>query len=236
MKSNSTPDQVDSGAFGAMRRLGLFLVVALVGVVLAHYTNAGSYMSVDAVTALAGRLGRQGPLLLLLAGLVTPMMFLPRWPIAFLAGLLYGVVWGTLLAVVASTLGAWVHFMLSRTLLAPMTARLRHRYGFDHLQVPKDKQFMVLFVLRAFPLSSFVVTNLIAGALKLSRSRYVLASFLGMIPSTVLYAAWGKLMKKPDPHFYAFALVALVAVVVGAIAAQRYVKPLLRRAPDEPQE
>ncbi len=226
---------VPASASAGIKRLSLFLVVAVGGVVAARYTNAGDYMSVEAITQLADRLGPQGPALLLLAGVLTPLMFLPRWPIAFLAGLLYGVGWGTLLAVVASTLGAWLHFMLSRTLLAPMTARLRQRYGFDHLQVPKNKQFMVLFVLRAFPLSSFVVTNLIAGALKLSRSRYVLATFLGMIPSTLLYAAWGKLMKKPDPHFYAFALLALVAVVVGAIAAQRYVQPLLRRSPDEPQ-
>ncbi len=218
---------------GAVRRLGVFIVVAVAGVLVARYTEAGAYVSVEAITGLAERLGPRGPLFLFLAGVLTPLMFLPRWPIAFLAGLLYGVVGGTLLATVASTVGAWLHFMLSRTLLAPMTDRLRHRYNLEHLTVPRDKQFMVLFVLRAFPLSSFVVTNLMAGALKLSRSRYVLATFLGMIPSSILYAAWGKLMKKPDPHFYAFALLALVLLVVGAVAAQRYVKPLLRRGESE---
>ena len=219
----------DSGIGGALRRLGAFVVIAVAGVLLAHYTNAGSYLSVDAITSLASRLGPKGPLILVAAGVVTPLMFLPRWPIAFLAGLLYGLVWGTLLATVASTAGAWLHFVLSRSLLAPMTDRLRRRYDIEHLTVPREKQFMVLFVLRAFPLSSFVVTNLIAGALKLSRSRYVFATFLGMIPSTILYAAWGKLMKKPDPHFYAFAVAALLAIVIGAAAAQRYVQPLLKR-------
>ena len=230
MPSGSTRSET----FRALRKLAVFLVVAVAGVVVSRATHAGNYLSVESITELATRLGPRGPLFILLAGALTPLLFLPRWPLAFLAGLLYGVIWGTLLAVVASTVGAWLNFLLSRTLLAPLSDRLRQRYGLKHLNVPKDKQFMVLFVLRAFPLSSFVVTNLLAGALKLSRSSYILATFLGMIPSTVLYAAWGKLMKKPEPQFYVFAVLALVLLVAGAVAAQRYLQPLLRRT--EPAE
>lgn len=221
--------------WAAVRRLGLFLLVAVLGLVISHTTRVGDLLSVDKMTHWATRLGPRGPLYLLLAGLITPLMFLPRWPIAFLAGLLYGVSWGTALAVVASTGGAWLNFWLSRTLLAPMSDRLRKRYRIEHLTVPRDRQFLVLFTLRAFPLTSFVMTNLIAGALKLSRSRYLGATFLGMIPSTVLYASAGKLMKKPDPHFYVFAGIALVLMVVGAVVARRWVKPLLRRSESEPE-
>lgn len=216
------------GASGAVRRLALFLVVAVVGVVVTRYTHLGRFLDVKAITEFAAGLGPRGPLYILLAGALMPLLFLPRWPIAFLAGMLYGVVGGTLLATVASTVGAWLHFLLSRTLLAPMSDRLRHKYRLDHLTIPKDKQFLALFILRAFPLSNFVATNLVAGALKLSRSRYVVASFLGMIPSTLMYAAWGKLMKKPDPHFYALAIASLVVVVLGAVAAQKYVYPWFR--------
>lgn len=223
-------DPVGGSALGALRRLGVFLVVALAGVAVSRYSGAGEYLNVEAITDLARRMGPRGPLYLILAGLFTPLLFLPRWPIAFLAGLLYGVGWGTALATVASAGGAWLHFLLSRTLLAPMSDRLRRRYGLEHLTLPKDRQFLVLFLLRAFPLSSFVVTNLLAGALKLSRSRYMLATVLGMIPSTLLYAAWGKLMKKPDPHFYALAVLALVLLVAGTVLAQRFLRPLLKRS------
>lgn len=218
--------------WAAVRRMGLFLLVAVAGLVASHTTRVGDYLSVEAMGEWSTRLGPRGPLLIVAAGLLTPLLFLPRWPLAFLSGLLYGVGWGTALAVVASTGGAWLNFWLSRTLLAPMSDRLRRRYRMEHLTVPRDRQFLVLFVLRAFPLTSFVMTNLIAGALKLSRSRFVAATFLGMIPSTLLYASAGKLMKKPDPHFYAVAGLALVLMVVGAVAARRWVKPWLRR-PDE---
>ena len=222
-------DSPREGALGALRRLGVFLFVAVTGLAIGRITGAGAYLNVDAIAGLAGQLGPRGPLYIVLAGLLTPLLFLPRWPIAFLAGLLYGVGWGTALAVAASAGGAWLHFLLSRTLLAPLSDRLRRRYGVAHLAIPRDKQFMVLFVLRAFPLSSFVMTNLLAGALKLSRSRYMLATVLGMIPSTLLYAAWGKLMKKPEPHFYALAVLALVLVVAGSVVAQRFLQPLLAR-------
>lgn len=215
--------------YKSIKRLGLFLMVAVAGALVSHFTNLGDYLTVDGITRYAEGMGRRGPLVILVAGIVTPLLFLPRWPIAFLAGLLYGVFNGALLATVASTLGAWLHFTLSRTLLAPLTQRMKQKYNLQKLDVPREKQFLVLFLLRAFPLSNFVATNLIAGALKMSRSRYVSASFLGMIPSSIMYSAWGKLMKKPSGEFYALALVTLVVIVLGTLAAQRYVQPWLKQ-------
>lgn len=216
---------------GALRRLALFLLIAVAGVALSHFTKIGDYFETGSISGLADRLGPHGVLVIFVAGAVTPLMFLPRWPIAFLAGLLYGVGWGTLLATAASTVGAWLHFVLSRTLLAPASEKIKQRFGWQHLDIPREKQFMVLFLLRAFPLSNFVATNILAGALKMSRSRYLFATFFGMIPSSVMYAAWGKLMKKPDSQFYGVAVLAVVLIVVGSVLAQRYIAPWLRPPP-----
>ncbi|MCZ7591951.1 MAG: VTT domain-containing protein [Kiritimatiellae bacterium] len=227
--SEEPPDAgLRSEAGGALRRLALFLLIAGAGVALSHFTKLGEYFDAHSIADLAGRMGANGALVIFAAGALTPLMFLPRWPIAFLAGLLYGVGWGTALATVASTLGAWLHFVLSRTLLAPMSEKIKRRFHWEHLDIPRDKQFMVLFLLRAFPLSSFVATNILAGALKVSRSRYLTATFLGMIPSTVMYAAWGKLMKKPDSQFYGVAALAVVLIVVGSVLAHRYIAPWLK--------
>lgn len=217
-----------AAAIGAIRRLGLFLAVAIAGVWISHATHIGQYFNVSSMQELSDRLGTHGISIIVGLGVLTPLMFLPRWPIAFLAGLLYGIGWGTLLATAASTVGAWLHFMLSRTLLAPASERLKKRMGWEHLRIPREKQFMTLFLLRAFPLSSFVATNVLAGALRLSRGRFITATFLGMLPSTWMYAAWGKLMKKPDPHFYGLAALAVILIVGGAVGAQRYLAPYFR--------
>lgn len=227
MTDESKP-KAGSAAVSALRRLAAFLTIAIAGVWISHMTHLADYFSISSIQELSDRLGPHGIAIISALGVLTPLMFLPRWPIAFLAGLLYGVGWGTLLATAASTVGAWLHFMLSRTLLAPASERVKRRMGWEHLNIPREKQFMTLFLLRAFPLSSFVATNVLAGALKLSRSRFLAATFFGMLPSSWMYAAWGKLMKKPDPHFYWFAAAAVALIVIGAVGAQRYLSPYFR--------
>lgn len=216
-----------------MRRLAVFLAVAVAGIAVSHYTHIGEYFNASSMEDLAQRLGPNGVAIIFGLGIVTPLMFLPRWPIAFLAGLLYGVGWGTLLSTAASTIGAWLHFMLSRTLLAPASERVKQRFGIEHIRIPRDRQFMALFLLRAFPLSSFVATNVLAGALKLSRGRFFVATFFGMLPSSWMYASWGKLMKKPDPQFYGLAAVSVALIVFGAVAAQRYLAPYFKPRPED---
>lgn len=209
-------------------KLGVFLAVAAAAVLASHFTHAGDFFSEARLREVATRLGVWGPAVIVGLGIVTPLAFLPRWPLAFLGGMLYGLTWGTLLATFASTLGAWLNYSLSRSLLAPMTGRLKARYRLDRLHVPQDKEFLFIFLMRAFPLSSFVLTNLIAGALRMRPGRYVVASFFGMIPSSLMYAAAGKLMKKPDAKFYYMAAGILVVFVAASWLAQKYVQPWLR--------
>jgi len=213
----------EGSPYRALRGVGIFLLVAALGIAVVHFLPGGSFLTAEGITKLADGLGAWGPAVIVMAGVTTPLLFLPRWPIAFLAGLLYGVAAGTFLATAASTLGAWLHFSLCKKLLAPAADRLRRRYKIEKYNIPRDKEFLAIFFLRAFPLSSFVATNLLAGALKMEPRRFVIASFLGMIPSSVMYAAWGKLLKKPSGEFYAVALASLVFIVLGTLLAQKAV-------------
>ena len=220
--------QNTNGPGTILAKLGVFLGVAAAALVVSHFTHVGQYFSEARLREVSTQLGAWGPLVIIGLGLVTPLAFLPRWPLAFLGGMLYGLFWGTLLPTFASTLGAWLQHGLSRSLLAPMTERLKAKYRLERLHVPHDKEFMFIFLLRAFPLSNFVLTNLIAGALKMRTGRYVISSFLGMLPSSLMYAMAGKLVKKPSAGFYYAAVALLVVFIVCAWLAQRYVQPWLR--------
>ena len=209
-------------------RLASFVLLTALFCGVSLLTPVRGWFTVERVSDLAARAGVWGPVVIGVAALVTPFLFLPRWPIALVCGLLYGIGWGSLLANVASTAGAVAHYAFARTLLAPSSERLLRRYGMDRLDVPSDKAFVVLIFLRAFPLSNFVATNLLAGALRVRARTYVVASFLGMIPSTLLYAAWGKMLKQQTKGFYALAGVTLVVLVAGTLAAQRWFLPWLR--------
>ena len=238
MQDNDT--DTPSGRFAGFRELFLFLLLAVAIIMASLFTPVGEFFKMEHIEQGAQDMGPWGPSILVFAGLLTPLLFLPRWPIAFVSGLLYGVVWGTLLATVASTLGAMLHFALAKGLLSPMSDRLRKRYGITSAPVPRDKAFLVLVFLRAFPLSNFVATNLLAGAMKIHFGTYVVASFVGMIPSTLMFAAWGKLLKKPSPSFGVLAVATVLFIAIGTWVAKKRFYPWLKNlrsrdsSPDQP--
>jgi uncharacterized membrane protein YdjX (TVP38/TMEM64 family) len=209
-----------SQGWAAYRGLLVFIVLAGAGVWASHYLAIGELLHADAVADWVRSLGVWGPALIVLLGCLTPLLFLPRWPLAMVSGLLYGVVGGALLATLASTLGAALHYGVARRFLSGATDRLGRRYNLERWRIPPEGQFLAVFLMRAFPLSSFVATNLLAGALRMRFRRYLLASMLGMLPSSFMYAAWGKLLKKPDASYYLLAVLTLVLFVVGTVWAR----------------
>lgn len=223
MGNEESPCTVEPGVprNRGIKPLLLFAAIAGVCLALSCFTPLREYITVANISRLAQALGFWGPLLLLLLGIITPLLFLPRWPIAFVAGMVYGIGWGSALANVASTLGAYLHFLLAKSLLRHWGTKLARRYAVDARAIPQEHAFLGLFLLRAFPLSNFVATNLLAGALNMKARTYLGATFFGMIPATIMYAAWGKVMKKPDAEFYWLAILLLVALTIGTLVAQK---------------
>ena len=228
-QSENKSDMEESRNQTWIPQLLLFLLIAVAGILLSHFTGVRDWFKLDRVNEFATQLGPWGPAILILAGVLSPLALLPRWPIAFAGGFLYGILGGGALALFASTVGAWLHFRFSFRFLTPATDQLRKRYDWASKPVPVNRQFLVLFLLRVFPLSNFIATNLMAASLHFKTSTYMLASFLGMIPSTLLYAAWGKLMKKPPTHFYYMAIGILVLLVIATVIAQKKFWPWLRK-------
>lgn len=206
----------------AWRRLLPFAVLSLLFLGLGLLPGVRAHLRADALRDAARGLGPWTPLAIALFALVSPLAFVPRWPVAFVCGLLYGVGWGSVLANLASTLGAWLHFRLARRAFGATAARLLPRAARwrDALSDPRTA-FTALFLLRAFPLSNFTATNLLAAALGLPGRVYLGATFLGMIPSTLLYAALGKLLRRPSPGFAALVAALCVFLALGTLLARR---------------
>jgi len=212
------------------RRILPFAVLSLLFVALGLLPAVRAHLHADALSADARQLGPWMPLAIAVFAIVSPLAFIPRWPVAFLCGLLYGVGLGSLLANVVSTLGAWLHFRLARHAFKRAAGRLPVAARWRHALADRQTAFLALFLLRAFPLSNFTATNLLAGALGMSGRVYLTATFLGMIPSTLLYACWGKLMRKPNPAFYALMAGLFVFLVAGTWLARRLLQKAEERS------
>jgi uncharacterized membrane protein YdjX (TVP38/TMEM64 family) len=106
------------------------------------------------------------------------------------AGFLFGPWLGGTYALIGATCGAGAVFLAARTGLAglvdragPRVQRLKARFRAD--------AFSYLLCLRLVPIFPFWLVNLAAGATNMPLSVYLIATFVGMIPGTFVYAGIG---------------------------------------------
>jgi uncharacterized membrane protein YdjX (TVP38/TMEM64 family) len=110
-------------------------------------------------------------------------------------GLLFGPVAGAALAVVAATLGALTLFLVARGVFAPMLARALARRAGPFLERVRPglhrDGFSYLLALRLIPVVPFWLGNLAPALLGMRLAPFVLATLLGILPTTAILAAIG---------------------------------------------
>jgi uncharacterized membrane protein YdjX (TVP38/TMEM64 family) len=106
-------------------------------------------------------------------------------------GFLFGIVAGSLYVVVAATVGATIVFLIAKTALgdvlrAKAGPRIRRmEEGF------REDAFNYLLVLRLIPIFPFWLVNIVPALLGVGVGTYVLGTFLGIIPGSVVFASVG---------------------------------------------
>jgi uncharacterized membrane protein YdjX (TVP38/TMEM64 family) len=117
-------------------------------------------------------------------------------------GFLFGTWMGGLCAVIGATLGATAIFLAARAGLGSLAQRAgrfiaKLEAGF------RDDAFNYLLVLRLVPIFPFWLVNLVPALVGVRLPTYVLATFLGIVPGTFVYASLGNglgsLVEEPDP-------------------------------------
>ncbi len=107
------------------------------------------------------------------------------------AGAVFGVLWGLILVSFASSLGATLAFLISRTLLRDwVQARFGAYLGTINEGLTKDGNFY-LFSIRMVPLFPFFVVNLIMGLTPLRTINFYLVSQIGMLAGTFVFVFAG---------------------------------------------
>jgi len=106
-------------------------------------------------------------------------------------GFLFGQWLGTVYVVVAATMGATVLFIAARTALGDL---LRAKAGpfLKKMEAGfQENAFSYLLVLRLIPVFPFFIVNLVPAFLGVSLRTYVVATFVGIIPGSLVYASFG---------------------------------------------
>src|ERR1700716_412210 len=120
-------------------------------------------------------------------------LVLPGSIITLAAGSLFGVVVGTAVVSLASVTGASLAFWLGRTLARGLVekrlGRTRRFRALDRAVAVGG--FKIVLLTRLSPLFPFSLLNYAFGLTKVRFRDYVLASWIGMLPGTVMYVYLG---------------------------------------------
>jgi uncharacterized membrane protein YdjX (TVP38/TMEM64 family) len=138
----------------------------------------------------------------------------PSGPIALVSGAVFGPVEGTLYIVCGAELGAIIAFFVARLLgyeLARMSTRIEPLL--ERLQGSHSQNWLmaIVFASRLVPFVSFDAVSYVAGLTPLSFWRFALATLLGVIPISFLFAFFGDEFVSSGPA----GMIAIAALIGG---------------------
>ena len=177
------------------------LIVLVVTLVIAGFFLFGfnDLLTLDGIQSRLGQFyewRNQSPLLVgglfFLAYVLVAAFSLPGAAImTLLAGALFGLWWGLLLASFASSIGAFFAFLTSRYLLRDsFQAKFASKLNSINEGIEKDGGFY-LFTLRLLPLFPFFIVNILMGLTTIKARTYYWVSQLGMLAGTFVYVNAG---------------------------------------------
>ena len=198
-RDNKMSDATQPGPSGLMRRLPLIaiLVVAVIGAFTLRDYLSFETLRENREVLITFRDANYALTALMFVGLYVVIVgfSLPGATIATLTGgFLFATFPGALFNVTGATLGATAIFLAARWGFGEkLGAKLEHSDG----AVKKikdgidDNQWSMLFLIRLVPAVPFFVANLVPSFLEVPTHRFVISTFLGIIPGAVVYTSVG---------------------------------------------
>ncbi|MEA2697993.1 MAG: phospholipase, partial [Myxococcales bacterium] len=148
------------------------------------FTPLRSYLTIDAMAA-AGAKVHDSPLALLWVVAVFALASLVFFPITALlvaTALVFDAVTGLIYGLVASTVAAWLTYVVGRLLRRWHVRWLQGPRFTRFCQQLQRQGFTAILLARVLPVGNFSLFNIAAGAMEIPFGPYMLGSALGLLP------------------------------------------------------
>ncbi len=222
-------------------KVQLILIVAAVVALIAagKYFNVQDYLK-SALEWVAG-LGAWGFVAFGLIYILAAVLFLPGSILTLGAGVVFGVVKGSLVVIVSATLGATTAFLIGRYLARGWVSRqIEGNQKFKAIdEAVATEGWKIVGLTRLSPIFPFNLLNYAFGVTQVRLRDYFVASFFGMMPGTVMYVYIGSLAgdlatlgtegRSRTTAEWALYAVGLVATVVVTIYVTRVARQALQK-------
>jgi uncharacterized membrane protein YdjX (TVP38/TMEM64 family) len=157
------------------------------------------------------------------------VLFIPTQPLSIAAVLLWGWVNGGIIELISATIGALFPYLIARsTMRSWLRARLeKHQSVIAALD---RESFTILLLLRVVPIIPYTALNYVAGLSSIRPQRYLLATFIGMVPSTFIFAYFvdASVQGLMAPREVMIRVLAAGALFAALIIATRVAAPKVR--------
>ncbi len=181
--------------------------------------------------------GPIGPIVFIVAYITACVLFIPGFALTLGAGAIFGVVRGSILVSIASTLGATAAFLVGRYLARDWVARkISANENFTAIDKAVGREgWKIVGLTRLSPIFPFNLLNYAYGLTNVRLRDYILASWIGMMPGTVMYVYIGSLARLGvDAEEASTAqLILRIVGLIATIAVTVYITRIAKRALNE---
>jgi len=220
----------------------VLLAAAVVGLILLG-RQGGEYIPIFAEWVKG--LGVWGPVAFIAGYVVAAVLFIPGSLLTLAGGAIFGLTKGVMIVFLAAVLGSSAAFLVSRYVArSSIERRLAGNARFAAMDRAVGAQGRkIVFLLRLSPVFPFTLLNYGLGLTNVRFVDYVIAS-IGMLPGTLLYVYYGKVIgdvaalaggtaMEKGPADYAILILGLAATIVVTTIVTRIARRALSDATKE---
>lgn len=181
------------------KRSRLIVKVVLAVVVIAGVVVVTRFIDLQQIFGNAldwiSGLGPTGPLVFVLLYILACVLLLPGSLLTLGAGVVFGVIEGSVVVSVGSTLGATCAFLVGRYLARDWVgAKIAGNDKFKAIdEAVAVEGWKIVGLTRLSPIFPFNLLNYAFGLTQVKLKHYLIASWLGMMPGTIMYVYIGSL-------------------------------------------
>jgi uncharacterized membrane protein YdjX (TVP38/TMEM64 family) len=203
--------------------IALFAVATVTG--MRFDRDAG----IDGLRLTVAALGLAGPVVYVLVYAVLATVFLPAAPFSVGAGVLFGPLVGSVVAFLGAVAGSIGAFWLGRALGQNAVEQIggRHVAALDRYLATRG--FVAVLGVRLAPLFPYNLINLCAGVSGIGLWPYLVATLIGILPGSVVYATIGGTIDEPGSATFVV-VVTIAVVVLGVGIGARLLRASARRS------
>lgn len=181
---------------GLAGRIKVVVLIVVVAGLIAAVTLLPVKEYLQAALDWTGNLGAWGPVIVAAIYVPACVLMLPGSVLTLGAGGLFGVVTGTVVVSIGSTVGACAAFLVGRTFgRGWIRQKIASRPKFAAIDEAVGREgFKMVLLTRLSPVLPFNLLNYAYGLTRVKFTSYALASWIGMLPGTVLYVYIGSVL------------------------------------------